>query len=277
MANKIYNFISGLPRSGSTLLTSILNQNPKFYSNISDPLYAYTKALIQETSSGVGNKALVNDKKLTNIIEGVFNSYYSDVNKEIIFNTNRYWTSDTAILNTLFNNKWKMLVCVREVPWILDSFEKIVSKSSYSLKPLYNYKDLDNVYDRSSALMGGYPEIQGTVMMALKGLSQFIASQDGHKALYIEYDALASEPEKVLKAVYEYLEEPYFKHDFNNVGKNYDDYDTATKIDKLHTVQNKVKFKPRKTILPIDLWNQYASQSFWKTQLINNNYNYLYK
>ncbi|NBP58534.1 sulfotransferase, partial [bacterium] len=35
---KKYYFISGLPRSGSTLLSAILNQNPRFYSGPNSPV-----------------------------------------------------------------------------------------------------------------------------------------------------------------------------------------------------------------------------------------------
>lgn len=35
---KTYYFMAGLPRSGSTLLSSLLNQNPKFYSGPSSPV-----------------------------------------------------------------------------------------------------------------------------------------------------------------------------------------------------------------------------------------------
>ena len=36
--NKTYYFMAGLPRAGSTLLSSILNQNPRFYSGPSSPV-----------------------------------------------------------------------------------------------------------------------------------------------------------------------------------------------------------------------------------------------
>jgi len=35
---KTYYFMAGLPRAGSTLLSSILNQNPRFYSGPSSPV-----------------------------------------------------------------------------------------------------------------------------------------------------------------------------------------------------------------------------------------------
>ena len=267
ITNKKYNFISGLPRSGSTLLTSILNQNPRFYSNISDPLDSYLNAIINATNSNVGMKSIVNNDKLKSILLGTVDNYYSDIDKEVIFNTSRSWTSSTPILNDLYGDKWKMLVCVREIPWILDSFERVVRKSPYSAKPLYDYKELANVYDRTRALMGDNPNVSGRVIGPLMSLSHLISSEDKHRAMYIEYDALASHPKEVMKHIYEYLEEPYFEHDFNNVGRTWDEYDSEAKIEGLHTVKDKVEFKKRDSILPPDLWNQYATQSFWR----NNN------
>jgi len=263
--NKKYNFISGLPRAGSTLLTSILNQNPRFHSDISDPLQSYLHAIIKETNTNVGMRAIVGEDRLKDLLKDVVDSYYKDVDKEVIFNTNRGWTTDTKMLNDLYGDKWKMIVCVREVPWILDSFERVVRNSPYSPKPLYDHQDLKSVYERTRALMGENPNVGGRVVGPLMSLSHLISSEDKNRAMYLEYDALASHPKEVMKYVYEYLEEPYFEHDFDNVGRTWDEYDTEAKIEGLHTVKQKVEFKPRQSILPPDLFQQYATQSFWRT------------
>ena len=42
---KTFYFMAGLPRSGSTLLSSILNQNPRFYSGPSSPVLGAMYAL----------------------------------------------------------------------------------------------------------------------------------------------------------------------------------------------------------------------------------------
>ena len=44
---KNYYFISGLPRSGSTLLSTILSQNPDFYADISSPLSMITENTVR--------------------------------------------------------------------------------------------------------------------------------------------------------------------------------------------------------------------------------------
>ena len=51
---KQFYFISGLPRSGTTLLSAILNQNPKFQASISGPLARFTRAVIEQSSTQGG-------------------------------------------------------------------------------------------------------------------------------------------------------------------------------------------------------------------------------
>ena len=50
--NKTFYFISGLPRSGSTVLRSLLNQNPRFYTGSASPvlstMYAVENHLRQD-------------------------------------------------------------------------------------------------------------------------------------------------------------------------------------------------------------------------------------
>jgi hypothetical protein len=71
-----YNFISGLPRSGTTLLSAILKQNPRFTAGISDVIQGYATAIIDSTNTSVGidttitiekprTTSNVNNKRLT--------------------------------------------------------------------------------------------------------------------------------------------------------------------------------------------------------------------
>ena len=46
-----FHFISGLPRSGSTLLAAILNQNPRFHAGMTSPLADIMGAVMAEASS----------------------------------------------------------------------------------------------------------------------------------------------------------------------------------------------------------------------------------
>lgn len=261
--NKKFNLISGLPRSGTTLLTSILNQNPRFTSGISDPLFDIAKSYMTARDTHVGMKSIISDDRLKDLILDMFNSFYKDGN-EVCFNTNRSWTSEVPFIKSIFPN-YKMIVCVRHIPWILDSFEVLERKNPLELKPLYDYKNLSNVYQRSHALMGALPDVAGRVAGPLESLKHLAYSEDRYDVMFIDYDALVQHPREVMKLVYNYIEEEWFEHDFDNVGTKFEKYDMEAKIKDLHTVRDKVGYNKRTTILPKDLWDHYASSSFWLT------------
>lgn len=259
---KRYHFISGLPRAGSTLLSSILNQNPQFTAGISDPLRMYVHSIIRDTSTAVGMDIAIPISKRKEVIHGIFNSFYSDATN-VCFNTNRIWTSDTALLADLFPN-FKMIVCFRDIPWILDSFEQLNTKNPYTIKPLYHYQQLSSVYDRTNMLMGNFQSYDGNVKAPLASMYQSVFSNETRNILYVEYDSLVSTPEIILKQIYTFLEEPWFNHDFNNVIGSYDEFDNEAMIQGLHKVRPIVSFEPRTSILPADLRQQYATSNFWK-------------
>lgn len=262
MKNKVYRFISGLPRSGSTLLSSILKQNPKFTSGISDPLLSYTQSIIRDTNTAVGMAAAVSIEKRRDLIKDMFDSFYKN-DSEICFNTNRGWTANTSLLKDLFPN-FKMIVCLRDVPWILDSFEQLNAKNPFTIKPLYHHQELGNVHDRCRILMGEMPNFGGYVHGPLINVQQSMFSNELDHICYVEYDTLVQNPRTVMQQIYQFLGEPWYEHDFDNVEDRYDEFDDQAKIQGLHTVRKKVEYRDRRSILPGELWDRYGPMSFWK-------------
>jgi len=260
--SKKYNFISGLPRAGSTLLSSILNQNPRFTASIRDPLAEYAKGIITQTHMSAGDDKVVSVEKRKRIIRGIFDSFYADDN-EVCFNTNRGWTSDTPLLKDLYPN-FKMIVMVRDVQWILNSFEILNNKNPYTVKPLYHNKILDSVYDRCNLLMGGVSGYAGYVYSPLLGVKHAISCLEKDNILFVHYDALVKKPTETMKYIYRFIGEPWFEHDFNNVACSYDEFDFGARIEGLHTVRSSVEYKEQPKVIPDDLWKHYESQNFWK-------------
>jgi sulfotransferase len=259
--NKHY-FISGLPRSGSTLLSSILRQNPKFATDISDPLHGYIKSITQLTNTAVGMEAAVPINKRKRLMLSLFDEFYRDC-PPVRFNTNRGWTADTPLLKDLFPD-FKMIVCLRDIPWILDSFERLNSKNPHTIKPLYNHQDLSNVYDRSHMLMGAVSNAAGYVAGPLANVRHSMFCSERDQICYVEYDTLVKDPAGTIRQLYTFLNEPLFSHNFNSVENSYDEFDQQAKIVGLHTVRKKVEFENRSTVLPDDLWNHYSQNTFWK-------------
>jgi sulfotransferase len=256
-----YYFISGLPRSGSTLLSAILKQNPKFHASISDPLHDYARNILTTTHASVGMEEAVPIPKRKELIQGLFETFYKDA-PEVCFNTNRAWTASTALLKDLFPYT-KIIVCIRDVPWILDSFEQLNSKNPYTIKALFGHQDFPTVYHRVNSLMtldGGGGYVSGPIACT----KQALFSDEKNMLCVVDYDALAKRPKETMETIYKFLGQEWFEHDFENVADSYDEFDESANIKGLHTVKKRVEYKTRKPILPADIWQQQAPQSFWK-------------
>lgn len=259
--NKIH-FISGLPRAGSTLLSAILKQNPRFTASISDPVLEFVKGITTTVNAAVGMRSHVSEEKQKDLMRGIVDAYYQN-STDVVFNTNRGWCANTSLVRQLYPDS-KIIVCIRDVPWILDSFEKLNAKNPFTIKPLYNHQDLGTVYERTRMLMGEYPNHAGYVLGPLTNVKQSLYSADREIVCVVDYDALTRNTRDTMQRIYNFIGEPWYEHNFDNVEDSYDEFDEQAKITGLHTVRRKVEYVTRKPILPEDLWQQYAGQSFWK-------------
>ncbi|MGC2777569.1 MAG: sulfotransferase, partial [Bradyrhizobium sp.] len=113
-------FISGLPRAGSTLLSAILRQNPRFRAGMTGPVGSLVDAMLRSMSMSNETSIFITDAQRKALLEGIFSSYYADVPKgDVVFDTNRNWCTRLPLLTELFPRA-KVICCVRDVPWILD-------------------------------------------------------------------------------------------------------------------------------------------------------------
>ena len=114
-------FISGLPRSGSTLLSAILRQNPRFRSGVTSPVLSMLNAVLPTTSAGEF-AGFFDDERRAAVYRALFAGFYGEAAGQIVFDTNRLWTGKLALLKALYPSA-KVICCVRQPSWILDSFE----------------------------------------------------------------------------------------------------------------------------------------------------------
>lgn len=259
---KEYFFISGLPRSGSTLLSGILRQNPEFYADISSPMQGLAISTIN-VITGSENNHVIDEVRRKQILRSVFGAYYEAINYSTVFDTSRGWTSKTALLKELFPYT-KIIACVRDLPWILDSFERITQKNS-----LYNARLTDDeagqtVTTRCDAMMDVKKE--GQVVKPYYFLEEGLLLNPDMVFL-LEYEGLCKDPEGSMRKVYDFIGKPYFEHDFKNVEYANEVYDRALNLKSLHTVKREVKWEERRSILPQSVWEKYGGKEFWRTSV----------
>lgn len=258
---KQYHFISGLPRSGSTLLSAILKQNPSFYADIASPVCGLVSGCI-DMMSGNENNLNIDDTQRKDVLQGLIDGYYKKIKEPVIFDSSRTWTSKTNLIKTLLP-KAKILCCVRDVAWVLDSFETIANKNSLYANTFIDSEANQSVITRCDALMD--------VQKGGQVVKPWFWLQEGYYANramlhIIEYDNLCKNPEATMKLVYGFLEMRYFEHDFDNIEYSNEKFDVPMGQKDLHTVRKKVSFVQRETILPPTVWKKYGGQEFWRVE-----------
>lgn len=255
-----FHFISGLPRSGSTLLSAILLQNPRFHAGMSSPVNALFSGVLGQCSAGSEFAAVIDTDMRRRLLGGLFTSYYADKSdKSLIFDTSRGWCARLPALMDLFPQS-KVIACVRNVAWIMDSIERVYRANPFENTKLFADADERNtVYSRVDTLA----QRNRMVGFAWAALKEAYYGEHADSLLLIDYDLLAQSPEQVLRLVYQFIDAPWFEHDFDNIVYDAPQFDEALGVAGLHKVKPKVTHEVRRTILPPDLFEQYSKLSFW--------------
>jgi len=257
---KEFYFISGLPRSGSTLLSAILRQNHEFYADISSPLYGMAASTIHAITESESNH-LVDEDRRKHILKSLFNAYYDAVTPNTVFDTSRGWTSKTSLLKDLYPQT-KIICCVRDLPWILDSFERIAAKNSLYGATLVDDEAKQTVTTRCDALMDVKKE--GQVVKPYFFLEEGLMLNPD-MILLVEYESLCKQPENVMREIYGFINKPYFDHDFKSVEYENEVFDRGLNMKSLHTVRKEVTWQERPSILPKSVWDKYGGKEFWRS------------
>jgi len=219
------NVITGLPRSGSTLLCNILNQNPRFHASSTSILPQLVGVLIKNWSDAPETRgALTRDEsgtrgRLARSLKGLCEGWYHDQLEEgkIIFDKARAWSYHLMALQRIFPES-KVLVTVRDLREVFASVEKQHRKEP--LLDLGGNAQEKTIWGRAEqmfrpdGLIGG--PVEGVMDMSRRQLDTLI----------IKYERLVEQPKAVMKSVYEYLGEDAHEHDFENVESTAEDLDS---------------------------------------------------
>ncbi|SDE74477.1 sulfotransferase family protein [Rhodospira trueperi] len=254
-------FISGLPRSGSTLLAALLRQNPRFHASMSSGLHALVAANLQIMSAGSETSLLMSPEQRPRILRALFESYYAGLtDRPVIFDTNRAWCARLPLIADLFP-KARVIACVRDVSWVLDSLERLIRRDPYENTRLFGGDGGGaTVYSRVETLtrpnrLVGYP---------WAALKEAFYGEQAERLLVVDYEYLCRAPEQVLRLIYGFLDEPWSdSHDFEHVAFDAPAFDEALGLRGLHRVKPRVAFEERRTILPPDLFKKYRDMDFW--------------
>ena len=261
MQNGIH-FISGLPRAGSTLLSALLRQNPRFSAGMTSPVGGLFNAMLSATSARTESSVFIDDDHRQRLLHAVFDAYYADIHPtQMVFDTNRQWTTKLPALVRLFPAA-KVICCVRNPAWIIDSIENLIRRNAFELSGIFNFDTGGTVYSRVEGLSKG----DGMTGYAWNALREAIYGPQADRLILVRYESLTTNPLGTLAAIYEAIGEKLFAHDPNHIEPSYDmiEFDVRLGTPGLHHVRSAVRPEKRSTVLPPDLFAKFAGDAFWE-------------
>ncbi len=225
---------------------------------MSSPVGSLINGILEQIGAGSEFYSFFDEAKRRRMCQAVFNSYYEEQqDKEVLFDTNRMWAARLHQLVELFDD-FKVICCVRNPAWVMDSFEQIYRKNPFNYSRMFAAGNRQTVYSRCESMIGG-----GIVGAAWTALKEAFYGDYSERLLLIDYDLLAQHPGKTLSLLYDFIGEKPFDHDFDNVEFSHDEFDYTLGVKGLHTVKRKVQYKNRRSILPPDLFQKYSEMAFW--------------
>lgn len=264
---KKFFFISGLPRSGSTLLCNILAQNQDLFvskatSGCHDVLFGVRNQwdkLIEHQAEGVDHD------QLRRVLSSILNNYHS-TDKTLILDKGRGWLSLIEMTEFILGYIPKIIVPVRNITEILSSFEKLWRKSTGFSQ--WNFEQSD--YFKAQTVEGRcdiWASAGQPVGLAYNRVKDAISRGHKDKLFFLEFDHLTSYPKQTMQLVYNYLELPYFEHDYNNIEQyTQEDDDGVHRIPNLHKIRPNVRPVPKDSqeILGNMLVQKYSNLEIWR-------------
>ena len=268
--------MAGLPRAGSTLLSTLLNQNPRIYSGPSSPVLGAMYATHENFQSNELYTGYPKPNQVNEIVGSVIEHWYSDIDKPVVIDKNRAWCARVPFIEGYIKQDAKVIVPVRRIDEILASILTMIKRNPFKEgQPRINFVDEQlvkfnipiNDENRCQYLLSNQGGIVWESLNATK-----LGVEEGHsdKFLFVDYNDLVKDPQKELNEIYEFLGEEPFEHTFENLSNDHREDDITTyglsDMHEVHSELKKVSTDPSE-ILPdsiIELYNSNKSNlEFW--------------
>ena len=211
-------FCGGLPRSGSTVLMNILQQNPRIFTTGTCALpdlisnHILIKSRYRESFQAMSVDQA--DRAMYGLVRGATQGWFEGLtDKPTVISKNRGWSS---IFHLYPNSKY--IVMVRDLRDIVESFEKVNKRTlalhSYGdagifTPAMHQYEKYKHYFDEPNSLSAPLQTEVPRMMELFK--------RERNKVMFIRYEDFTKEPYQILNKLYNFLGEPYFEHNLQNI------------------------------------------------------------
>jgi hypothetical protein len=228
-------FLVAMPRSGNTLFTSIMNQNP----NIACTANSITLEIIKDLFLLKNTDVFQNypdHQSLDNVLDSVYVNYYKDWPQKYIIDRGPVMTEGNfQLIKKHFKKPFKCVVILRDLMEVLASYMKWYTENPDAFPNRYGCKNDDEK-------LGMIMNTKGAVAKDLEAIKNaFNYPEICH---FMKYDDLVQNPEEEINKVYTFFNIPYFKHrliDLDQIQLNGMRYNDGIVGKNMHTIRNEIK------------------------------------
>lgn len=235
-------FLAGLPRSGSTLISALLNQNPRIFANTTNDLvelFAHAKNswtnLDAFRAQGLENVLPRIKKSLKGLLSGF---YYEDFIKgKIVIDKSRAWPTYIEALEEVLERPIKIICPMRDIKEIVASFENLRRKNPLTIPVWNNCTPIEaqTIFGRTKALLA--PD--GTIGSALRSIQDACDRGLQNRFCFVEYKHLIETPRLVMTNICLFLGVDPYELDFKNIVGP----DTSREVDVWGVEYHKIRSK----------------------------------
>jgi sulfotransferase len=266
--DKTYHFLAGLPRSGNTLLSAILNQNPDIYSTPLSPLSGLMWDYINSCNQIEHiSRNQENETRAKELLSSFFDTFYKGIDNPVIIDREKDWgtPANLDLIKRFVTPRPKIIITVRDILEIIASF--VAMDAEYLKNNTANSGAFINNYRSPKDSIAEYlMKPNGDIDKALLGVSSAFYPENKNIFHIVEYNDLILKPEETMSGIYKFLEMPDYKHDFNKIEKVESDNDTVLGLPKdLHDIRKSLsKSKTSTDILSDYIKHKYSNMEFWR-------------
>lgn len=215
-------FLSGLPRSGSTLLTTLLYQNPLIHT---EGISGLCDVMWQTHQSFGGSQAIPANHRQEHAHQMVADlpaRYYSDITRPVVIDKCRAWTMqpNVEMLRHYVTAEPKIVVLVRDPADIIASFKSLFERNGRD--------DFD-----ASGMAGEFNR-------NMVGVRSAQDANDPDTFLFVEFEDLIGDTQGELDRIYGFLGMESFDHDLSNIVTMNPEDDSVYGLQGMHDVRRTI-------------------------------------
>lgn len=246
-------FVSGLPRSGSTLMMNLLGQNPKHHVTPSSGLVNMFSLIVNHWHGNQWFQAEGLEKVKPRIIkslQGMLVNYFHDelLDDKLVFDKNRDWPFYLRNLEEVLDRPVKIILMIRDVRSIVASFEKIYRERGIE----YHYPFMkDEAWLANQSLEGRIQMllapggVVGGAINKVRDVVRHYGDSSPHRLVIVSYEKFTHDPKKTMNTIHKALGLPEFDYDVKSVNQITHEDDLTWHGMDLHKVRPEIEYRER--------------------------------